>query len=140
MRVISWKWESEVKEREKKCKIINARATVTMHICMVTVALVHKCKILHLLMWVFFLSKCVKWSVFSIVQDFASTDVDALTLDIYSQIESFEELKIHLSCLIQPSQVKNYTLLGFIPICNILSPGLGRARDTKVSILNQKKP
>ena len=91
-------------------------------------------------MWVFFLSKCVKWSVFSIVQDFASTDVDALTLDIYSQIESFEELKTHLSCLIQPSQVKNYTLLGFIPICNILSPGLGRARDTKVSILNQKKP
>ena len=25
-----------------------------------------------------FLSKCVKWSVFSIKQDFASTDVDAL--------------------------------------------------------------
>ena len=65
-------------------------------------------------MWVFFLSKCVKWSVFSIVQDFASTDVDALTLDIYSQIESFEELKIHLSCLIQPSQlVKNYTSTWF---------------------------
>ena len=25
-----------------------------------------------------FLSKCVKWSVFSIKQDFATTDVDAL--------------------------------------------------------------
>ena len=34
-------------------------------------------------------------------------------LDIYSQIESFEELKIHLSYLIQPSQVKNYTSTWF---------------------------
>ena len=39
-------------EREKKVrmeinKIINTYATVTVHICMVTVAIVHKCTILH---------------------------------------------------------------------------------------------
>ena len=41
-------------------KILNARATVTVHIYMVIVALVHLCTILHPLMWVFFLSNCVK--------------------------------------------------------------------------------
>ena len=40
--------------REKKYKIIDKRATVTVHICMVTVAIVNKCKILHSLMWIFF--------------------------------------------------------------------------------------
>ena len=61
------KMESEVrvratrdKEREKITKILNACATITVHICMVTVALVHLCTILHPLMWVFFWSKCVK--------------------------------------------------------------------------------
>ena len=44
-----------------------------------TVALVHLCTILHPLMWVFFLlSKCVKWLTFSILQDYAITDVVAL--------------------------------------------------------------
>ena len=62
----------------KKCKILNTRATVTVHICMVTVALVHKCTSLHSLMWLFFGSKYLKWSVFTIMQDFASTDVDDL--------------------------------------------------------------
>ena len=40
--------------REKKYKIIDKRATVTVHICTVTVAIVNKCKILHSLMWIFF--------------------------------------------------------------------------------------
>ena len=47
-------------EREKINKIINASATVTVHICTVTVAMVHLCTFLHPLMWVFFWSKCVK--------------------------------------------------------------------------------
>ena len=53
-------------EREKKrskleiIKIMYRRATVTVHICTVTVAFVHLCTILHPLMWVFFWSKCVK--------------------------------------------------------------------------------
>ena len=34
-------------EREKINKIINGRATITVHICMVTVAIVHKYTILH---------------------------------------------------------------------------------------------
>ena len=37
-------------EREKKKYISNARATVTVHICMVTIAIMHKCTILHPLM------------------------------------------------------------------------------------------
>ena len=47
------KRESEV-ERGKNNKISNARAIVTLHICTVTVALVHLCTILHPLVWVFF--------------------------------------------------------------------------------------
>ena len=69
-----------MKERGKKCKTLNTRATVTVHICTVTVAFLHKCTILHPLMWVFYGSKCVKCDVFSIMQDFASTDVDSLIL------------------------------------------------------------
>ena len=42
-----------MKEREKKCKIINARATKTVHIYMVIVVIVHKCIILHLFIGVF---------------------------------------------------------------------------------------
>ena len=48
------------KEREKITKILNASATLTVHICTVIVAIVHLCTILHPLMWVFFGSKCVK--------------------------------------------------------------------------------
>ena len=49
----------ERRER-KKYKIIDRRATVAIHICTVTVVIVHKCTILHPLMWMFFCSKCVK--------------------------------------------------------------------------------
>jgi len=44
----------------KKYKIIISTAIVTVHICTVTIAIVHKCTILHPLMWIFFCSKCVK--------------------------------------------------------------------------------
>ena len=51
-------------EREKKMRteiniITNAHATVTVHICMVTVAIVHKCTIMHKLMWVVFFAQIV---------------------------------------------------------------------------------
>ena len=46
--------------REKKYKIIDRKAIVIVHICTVTVAIMHKCTILHSLLWVFFCSKCVK--------------------------------------------------------------------------------
>ena len=48
------------KEKEKIYKIIDRSATGIVHICTVIVAIVHKCTILHPLMWVFFCSKCVK--------------------------------------------------------------------------------
>ena len=78
-------WESEgierrrEGEREKKnTKIWYANATVAMHICTVTVAIVHKCTILPQLMWVFFEPKCVKRLPFSILHKFTQPDVIAL--------------------------------------------------------------
>ena len=87
------KMESEVRvratkdnEREKITKILNASATITVHICTVTEAIVHLCIFLHSLMWIFFWWKCVKWRVFffCILQDFAPTNVDALSTLEYS--------------------------------------------------------
>ena len=54
-------------EREKKVEteiniITNAHATVTVHICTVTVAIVHKCTIMHKLVWMVFLIKWCKSS------------------------------------------------------------------------------
>ena len=54
---------------------------MTMHICTVTVAIVHKYTILHPLMWVFFGPKCVKRLHFSILQKFTQSDVIALIKD-----------------------------------------------------------
>ena len=51
-------------EREKKSQILNVRATITVHICTVIVALVHLCTILHPLMWVFFFIKMCKMNYF----------------------------------------------------------------------------
>ena len=48
------------REKKKTNKIINASATITVHICTVTVVILHKYTILHQLIWVFFCSKCVK--------------------------------------------------------------------------------
>ena len=47
---------------------------------MVTVAIVHKCTILHPLMWVFFCSNCVKLATFFILHNYTSTDAIALKL------------------------------------------------------------
>ena len=47
-------------EREKIINILYAHATVTVHICTVTVAIVHFYTSLHPLMWVFFCLNCVK--------------------------------------------------------------------------------
>ena len=46
--------KKRVRWREKNGKILNAKATVTMHICTVTVAFMYLCTILHPLMWFFF--------------------------------------------------------------------------------------
>ena len=45
-------------------KIIDGRATVIMLICIVTVAIMHKCTILHPLMWLFFCVKMCKMGTF----------------------------------------------------------------------------
>ena len=54
-------------EREKKVGmeiniITNAHATVTVHICTVTVTIVYKCTIMHKLVWMVFLLKWCKRS------------------------------------------------------------------------------
>ena len=54
-------------KREKKVGteiniITNAHATVTVHICTVTVTIVHKCTIMHKLVWMVFLLKWCKSS------------------------------------------------------------------------------
>ena len=63
-------------EREKNVGteiniISNAHATVTVHICTVTVAIVHKCTIMHKLMGAFFCSNRVKLSTFSILHNYS---------------------------------------------------------------------
>ena len=60
----------EKKGRTEINKIINTHATVAVHICTITVAIVHKCTIMHKLMWVFFCSNCVKLSTFSILHNY----------------------------------------------------------------------
>ena len=72
----SGKSESKNKEREKTIKILKAHDTVTVHICTVTIAIVHLCTILHTLMWVFFCSKYVKSVIFSILHNFAHINGD----------------------------------------------------------------
>ena len=73
----------------KNCKILNTKARVTVHICTVAIALVHKYTLLHPLKWVFFfLSKYVKYGIFSIMQDFATTDVNALISTHYMSNKS----------------------------------------------------
>ena len=65
-------------EREKTINILYAHATVTVHICMITVAIVYFYTSLHPLMWVFFYPNCVKWALFFILHNFISTDIIAL--------------------------------------------------------------
>ena len=66
--------------RTKINKIINTHAIITVHICTVTIAIVHKCTIMHKLVWVFFCSNCVKVVSFSILHNYAQADVIALSL------------------------------------------------------------
>ena len=71
--------ESRDQEREKIIKILKTPATVTVHICTVTVAIVYLYTSLHPLMWVIFCSNCVKLVTFSILHIYAQADGDALT-------------------------------------------------------------
>ena len=74
----------QMKKKEKKrsesktIKILNTHATVAVHICTVTVVIVHKCTIMHKLVWVFFYSNCVKLTTFSILHNYKQADVIAL--------------------------------------------------------------
>ena len=73
---IERRWCCSGERREKKksiffwvvykdnIKIIDGRATVIMLICIVTVAIMHKCTILHPLMWLFFCVKMCKMGTF----------------------------------------------------------------------------
>ena len=49
-----------------------------VHICTGTVAIVHKCTIMHKLMGVFFSSNCVKSTTFFILHNYDRADVIAL--------------------------------------------------------------
>ena len=71
----------------KNTKILDAQPIVTVHICTVTVTLVHLCIILHLMMWIFFCSKCVKLTAFCILQNYAQSD--AITLPQYFHNRSY---------------------------------------------------
>ena len=66
-------YEYNIKIINRNIKILNGSA-----ICTVTVAIVHKCTIMHKLVWVFFSSNCVKSATFSILHNYAQADVIAL--------------------------------------------------------------
>ena len=63
-------------EREKKMseseiiKILNAHVIVTVHICTVTVAIMHLYTIIYKLVWMVFCSNCVKLAPFSILHNY----------------------------------------------------------------------
>ena len=71
-------YEYNIKIINRNIKILNGSATVTVHICTVTVAIVHKCTIMHKLVWAFFSSNCVKSTTFSILHNYAQPDVIVL--------------------------------------------------------------
>ena len=72
-------YEYNIKIINRNIKILNGSATMTVHICTVTVAIVHKCTIMHKLVWVFFSSNCVKSATFSILHNYTQADVIALS-------------------------------------------------------------
>ena len=78
-------------------KISNTRATVTVHICMVTVVIVYKYTILHPLMWVFFWPKYVKWRDFCILENYTPTDMDALRILSQSGMSLIDPLDLYLA-------------------------------------------
>ena len=75
-------YEYNIKIINRNIKILNGSAIVTVHICMVTVAIVHKCTIMHKLVWVFFSSNYVKSATFSILHNYAQADVIALSYSL----------------------------------------------------------
>ena len=72
-------YEYKIKIINRNIKILNGSATMTVHIRTVTVAIVHKCTIMHKLVWVFFSSNYVKLATFSILHNYAQADVIALS-------------------------------------------------------------
>ena len=72
-------YEYNINIINRNIKILNGSATMTVHICTVIVAIVHKCTIMHKLVWVFFSSNCVKSATFSILHNYAQADVIALS-------------------------------------------------------------
>ena len=74
------KSESKDQEWETIIKILNTHATVIVHICTITVAIVYLYTSLHPLMWVIFCSNCVKLVTFSILHIYAKDYGDARLL------------------------------------------------------------
>ena len=64
--------------REKKKNLLLCIATVTVHICTVTVASVQIYILLHPLVWATLEENCANFDIFCILQTFATTDVVAL--------------------------------------------------------------
>ena len=62
---------------------------MSVHICTGTVVIVHKCTIMHKLVWVFFCSNCVKLTTFSILYNYARADVIALKFTSPSRLLHF---------------------------------------------------
>ena len=77
-------WGESQKYREKRetnTKILNGRVTVIIHICTITVAVVHNCTLLHWpIIWAFFLLlvKMCKMMPFLYYANFATTGAVAL--------------------------------------------------------------
>ena len=98
-----------MEKREKKMceheinKIINTHATVTVHICTITVAIVYLYTSLHPLMWVIFCSNCVKVVTFSILHIYAQVDAIALSLHLVIQSLNFQNSSIQSSLNNHPS-------------------------------------
>ena len=65
---------------------------------MVTVAIVHKCTILHPLMWVFFCSNCAELTTFFILHNYTSTDV--ITLPPYISNSKIQNSKYKVTATI----------------------------------------
>ena len=76
-------YKYKIKIINRNIKILNGSATVTVHICTVTVAIVHKCTIMHKLVWVFFPSNCVKSATFFILHNYAQAGVIALRVEVW---------------------------------------------------------
>ena len=91
-------YEYKIKIINRNIKILNGSATVTVHICTVTVAIVHKCTIMHKLVWVFFSSNCVKSATFFILHNYAQADVIALSPLMVIALETAKKFGLTVHC------------------------------------------